>query len=172
MESHQQKSPFDKEQLHKEIDLIQAVITRMAQNSFQVKTWLIGVLSALIVFEKDAIFAQAGADKLLAIQMNLFLFLPIICFWYLDAFFLSTEKLYRELYKWVVKHRPKTSAYQYDLNTFKRSYTDPEGNKHEENLLKPANNVWNVMISKTLWPFYLMPLLFVGGLLFYNFYRP
>lgn len=171
MESKQQLHLSDKDQLHKEIDLIQAIIIRMAQNSFQVKTWLIGILSALIAFEKDAIFAQAGANKALAIQMNLFLFLPIFCFWYLDAFFLSTEKLYRELYKWVVKYRPLTSIYQYDLNTFKRIYIDSEGNKHEEYMLKPGNSVWNVMISKTLWPFYLMPLLFVGGLLFYNFFR-
>ena len=98
--------------------------------------------------------------------MNLFLFLPIMCFWYLDAFFLSTEKLYLELYKWVVTHRPFTLEYLYDLNTFVREY---EG--VEENLIKEKNSLWNSMISKTLWPFYVLPLFFVLGLLFFNFFR-
>jgi hypothetical protein len=159
--------PLDKEIIHKELDLIQAIVTRMAANSFQVKAWLIGILSALIAFEKDAIFAVGDGDKALSIKMNLFLFLPIFCFWYLDAFFLSTEKLYREVYKWVVRYRSHTDAYLYDLNTFNRKVGE-----EEVNLLKPGNTTWDVMWSKTLLPFYLMPLIFVGGLLFYNFFRP
>ena len=151
---------------HKELDLIQDVIKRMAQNSFQVKAWLIGILSALVVLESKSIFAQAGSDKVFSIEMNLFLLLPILCFWYLDAFFLSTEKLYRELYKWVVKHRPDTTAYQYDLNTFTREVGDKK-----ENLLKPQNDVWHMMRSKTLLPFYLVPLFFVLGVIFFNTWR-
>lgn len=152
---------------HKELDLIQDVIKRMAQNSFQVKAWLIGILSALVVLESKSIFAQAGSDKIFAIKMNLFLLLPILCFWYLDAFFLSTEKLYRELYKWVVKHRPVTADYLYDLNTFTRKIDDGE----EENLNLPKNNVWCMMVSKTLLPFYLVPLFFVVGVILFNLWR-
>lgn len=152
--------------LHKELDLIQDIIKRMAQNSFQVKAWLIGILSALVVLESKAIFAQADHDNTFSIEMNLFLFLPILCFWYLDAFFLSTERLYRELYKWVVKNRPHTEAYQYDLNTFTR--TVGEETTH---MLKHQNSLWELMISKTLLPFYAVPMLFVVGLIFYNFWR-
>lgn len=159
--------PLDKAVIHKELDLIQAIVSRMAAHSFQVKAWLIGILSALVAFKNDAIFAKAGADNLMSMEMNLFLFLPVLCFWYLDAFFLSTERLYRELYKWVVKYRPVTEAYLYDLNTFKRKVGDEE----EVNMLKPDNSIRNIMFSKTLLPFYAMPLLFVLGLLFYNFYR-
>jgi hypothetical protein len=156
----------DKDIIHKELDLIQAVVTRMASNSFQVKAWLIGILSALIAFEKDAIFAQSGDAKLLSIQMNLFLFMPILCFWYLDAFFLSTERLFRELYKWVVKYRPLSDAYLYDLNTFKRTVDGKE-----EDLIKAGNGITDMMLSKTLLPFYLMPMAFVGALLIYNIFR-
>jgi hypothetical protein len=152
--------------LHKELDLIQAVIVRMAQNSFQVKAWLIGILSALVAFKNDTIFSQAGQDKAFSIELNLFLLLPIFCFWYLDAFFLSTEKLYRELYKWVIKYRPQTDAYRYDLNTFTRIV----GNE-EVKMLKPENGVGPMMRSKTLLPFYLVPVCFVLGVLFYNFFR-
>lgn len=162
-----EKQPLpDREQIHKELDLIQAIVSRMAANSFQVKAWLIGILSALIAFEKDAIFAEAGDDKWLAVKMNLFLLLPILCFWYLDAFFLSTERLYREVYKWVVKYRSETSSYLYDLNTFRRKVGEKD-----EMLLKPGNSVWDMMFSKTLLPFYLVPFVFVAGLLFYNLYR-
>jgi hypothetical protein len=145
----------------------QSIVSRMAANTFQVKTWLIGILSALVVVESKSIFAQAGSDNTMSVEMNLFLFLPILCFWYLDAFFLSTEKLYRELYKWVVQNRPVTDKYLYDLNTFKRKV----GEGPEENLIKPGNSIGDMMVSKTLLPFYLMPMIFVLGLLFYNFYR-
>lgn len=154
---------MDKETIHKELDLIQDIIKRMAHNSFQVKTWLMAVLAALIAFKNEEIFASGGGDKAMAVWMNLFLLLPIFCFWYLDAFFLSTERLYRELYKWVVTYRSKTSDYLYDLNTFRRTVDGKE-----ENLVKKGNDVWSIMWSKTLLPFYLVPLFFVIGLLFYN----
>lgn len=154
---------MDKETIHKELDLIQDIIKRMAHNSFQVKTWLMAVLAALIAFKNEEIFAGGGGDKTMAVWMNLFLLLPIFCFWYLDAFFLSTERLYRELYKWVITYRPETSDYLYDLNTFQRTV----GGK-EENLVKKGNDVWSIIWSKTLLPFYLVPLFFVIGLLCYN----
>lgn len=160
------KMDLDTEVIHKELDLIQDVIKRMATNSFQVKAWLIGILSALVVIESKSIFAQAGSNNLFSLEMNLFLFLPILCFWYLDAFFLSTEKLYRELYKWVVNNRPKTKLYLYDLNTFERKVDGVT-----ENLLQKKNNVWHMMVSQTIWIFYAIPLAFVSGLLFYNHFR-
>jgi hypothetical protein len=166
MAIEQTRVNLDKDIIHKELDLIQDIVKRMAANSFQVKAWLIGILSALVVIESKSIFAQAGSDHAFSIQMNIFLLLPIWCFWYLDAFFLSTEKLYRELYKWVVKHRPNTIAYLYDLNTFKR-----EVDGKEENLINPKNGIRSMMFSKTLLPFYLVPTLFVLGIMFYNLYR-
>jgi hypothetical protein len=44
---------MEKEIIHKELDLIQDVIKRMASNSFEVKKWLIGILSAIVVFSRD-----------------------------------------------------------------------------------------------------------------------
>ncbi|MFM9946990.1 MAG: hypothetical protein ACKV1O_03555 [Saprospiraceae bacterium] len=63
-------------------------------------------------------------------------------------------------------NRPHTDAYLYDLNTFNRKV-----NGAEECLILPKNNIWKVAFSKTLWPFYLVPMVFVGGLLFYNLFR-
>jgi hypothetical protein len=50
------KSTDNHDNLHKELDLIQDIVKRMAQNSFQVKAWLIGILSALVVLESKALF--------------------------------------------------------------------------------------------------------------------
>ena len=41
------------EQINKEIDLIQEVIKRMASNSFEVKKWLVGLLTIILVFKHD-----------------------------------------------------------------------------------------------------------------------
>ena len=72
------------EEIHKEIDLIQSCITRMAQNSFMIKGWLISIYAVILA--------------LLPEKVNLFLLCIIliainITFWYLDGFFLRTEKI-------------------------------------------------------------------------------
>ncbi len=141
---------LDKEIIHKELDLIQDVIKRKSANSFEVKKWLIGILTALLVFKHDEFLGGTS-------QLGLILLVPVVCFWYLDAFFLSSEKLYREMYKWVVNNRPNTEKYLYDLNTTNR--TDASG--AVTNLLQPANSIWANMISKTIWPFYAVPILFI-----------
>ena len=141
---------MEKEIIHKELDLIQDVIKRMASNSFEVKKWLIGILSAIVVFSRDELL---GGN----IQLIGLLLVPILCFWYLDAFFLSTEKLYREMYKWVIKNRRQTDLYLYDLNMMSREF--PVG--HFEHFIIPKNNVWHVMFSKTLLPFYVVPIVFI-----------
>ncbi len=154
--------------LHKELDLIQGVITRMAQNSFQVKTWFLGGISAIAAFGNDSLVASAASDQRIAIILTIFLIIIVFTFWYLDSFFLSTERLYRELYKWVTKNRPHVTKYLYNLNTFKREDYDEKGNLSEVNLIKPNNSIGKVMRSKTLWLLYLPTTLFAFGLLIYN----
>ena len=141
---------MEKENIHKELDLIQDVIKRMANNSFEVKKWLIGILTAILVFKHEELLG--GNTELIWL-----LLIPVLSFWYLDAFFLSTEKLYREMYKWTIKYRNQTDKYLYDLNTMKREF--PEGNT--ENLDKKGNSICNVMFSKTLIPFYIIPVIFI-----------
>ena len=141
---------MEKEVIHKELDLIQDVIKRMASNSFEVKKWLIGILSAIVVFSREELL---GGN----IQLIGLLLVPVLCFWYLDAFFLSTEKLYREMYKWVIEYRPQTDKYLYDLNTMTRKCL----NGNDVDFIIKKNNVWYVMFSKTLLPFYAVPVVFI-----------
>lgn len=82
--------------LMKEIDLVQNCISRMAQYSFIVKGWTISMVAALL-----ALTPQKTNIKLLCIVC----FVLTGCFWYLDATFLKTEKLYRRKYKWIITNR-------------------------------------------------------------------
>lgn len=67
--------------LHKEIDLIQAAVNRMANNSFLLKGWLVSLVAVILALSKDTIAATELS------YFNLILLLPVIAFWYLDAFF-------------------------------------------------------------------------------------
>jgi len=125
---------MDKEILHKEIDLIQGVINRMANNSFLLKGWLISLIAVVLALSKDS---------LLSCHSNLTLFIlcfPIIIFWYLDAFFLHREKCYRELYDWVIKNRMTSNENLYSLDF----------RPHKKNV----KSIFRIMFSQTLFPFY------------------
>lgn len=69
------------------LQLIQSIINRMASNGFLLKGWCITLLTALIALSIDK------HPKILVVSI-----LPILGFWYLDAFFLKTERAYRSLY--------------------------------------------------------------------------
>ncbi len=155
---------MDKEEkLHKEIDLVQDVIKRMADNSFKVKAWAIAIVGGVLALAQEIIFPakDASMNEPAAIGLSIFLVLVVLMFWYLDGFFLKTEKLYRNLYSWILKYRGTTDVYLYDLSTFDRTVGEVE-TKIE------APSICSVMFSKTLWPFYVIPFMFVVALLVYN----
>ena len=88
--------------LEKEIDLIQACINRMAKNSFVVKGWAITLASVIL-----ALLPKNIDIKIL----SLIVLVSTLCFWYIDAFFLKTEKLYRWKYEWVIANRHKNEDF-------------------------------------------------------------
>ena len=70
------------------LQMIQAVITRLSQNSFMIKGWAVTLVAAL--------FALGATDT-----NELFIYLayfPSFMFWSLDAYHLRQERLYRKLY--------------------------------------------------------------------------
>lgn len=70
------------------LQMIQAVITRMAGNSFLIKGWSVTLVAAL--------FALAAAKtNQLFVYLSYF---PALMFWALDAYFLRQELLFRKLY--------------------------------------------------------------------------
>lgn len=75
----------------KHLELIQAVINRLANNSFLVKGWCVTLVAAVLgLLSKDT-------NKRLVIIV----YFLIVMFWILDAYFLYQEKLFRNLYNQV-----------------------------------------------------------------------
>jgi len=93
----------DKEYILKEVSLIQDIIKRMASNSFMIKAWTVTlvVVTLLLKGDNDKIFVA---------------FIPLLVFWFLDAYYLWQERIYRELYKWVIANRQNTDEKLLDMN--------------------------------------------------------
>jgi hypothetical protein len=128
------------ESLHKEIDLIQEVIKRMANNSFLIKGWYVTLLSAILVINKDQL--QAIYDVPFIIML-----VPVFLFWYLDAYYLRQEIVFRKLYQWVIQERRNGNQdHLFDLNAPGRFGSS-------------SKRLVVVMFSPSLLIFYFIPLL-------------
>lgn len=135
------------EEQHKEIDLIQSCITRMANNSFMIKGWLITIYAVVLALLPEKINIVLLCVTLLTITW---------AFWYLDGFFLRTEKVYRKIYDWVLKERPNHNReLLYQLNPIKF-----------DGKTENTESIAKVMWSKTLRYFYGIPFAVVLLLLF------
>lgn len=77
----------------KHLEMIEAIIERMAKNSLQLKEWTMALVVLIVT-----ISTQSGNKDFI-----LFGFVPIIGFWNLDSFYLQQERKYKELYKIVAK---------------------------------------------------------------------
>ena len=84
----------------KHLELIQEVITRMNQNSFQLKGWMITIVSALLAL-------YAGSGNVLYIWAAL---VPTVLFWMLDAYYLQQERKFRGVYNEDVYKRQGCTA--------------------------------------------------------------
>jgi hypothetical protein len=133
--------------LHKEIDLIQGCINRMANNSFLLKGWTISLIAVVLALAKEKIDFSL---------LSLILLIPLLAFWYLDTFFLRTEKMYRKMYEWVISNRMNSDDRMYELNP----------RKYESNV----ESTFKVFISKTLLAFYGIPTLILIIIFIYNFF--
>jgi hypothetical protein len=93
-----------KECMLREMDMTQDIIRRMASNSFLLKGWAVTLVVGIMLLQ--------GPHKY---QVSLAL-VPLVAFWYLDAYFLRQERLYRKLYAWVIGHRLTTEEHLFDMD--------------------------------------------------------
>lgn len=93
-------SEFDQTRIA-HLTMIQGVITRMAGNSFALKTLAVTLTTGVI--------ALIGAIKNPSPGYTLAALLPISIFWWLDARYLQLERLYRCLYDDVRQGNAKDS---------------------------------------------------------------
>ena len=119
----------------KHLEMIEGVIERMGNNSFQLKGWAV-TLVALV----GALSSQ-GSDK----RFFLLAFIPLFAFWFLDAFYLQLERKYKILYKNVSEKTEDTIDFNMDTRNIVCTGKDAE-----------RICFCKCLFSKTEWSFYLI----------------
>lgn len=113
--------------LFKEVDIIEDIVRRMAYNSFLIKGWTITLVVITLLLK--------------GIPIQTFIaFIPLLTFWFLDAYYLQQERLYRRLYVWVCVNRMNTSDHLLSMNAYR--FATEEKSKFQ------------IMFSISLLPFY------------------
>ena len=98
---------------HKELDLIQGCIARMAHDGFVVKGWAILLLSSA--------FALLG-QKMLNWAYCVVVCVSLFALWIMNTYFLWNERKYRILYSWVIRERKAgNDILLYELDTSKNN---------------------------------------------------
>ena len=105
--------------------MIQGIIDRMGRNSFSLKEWSIGIMIA--------IFAFAGKNTHKAVIITL---IPLIVFWFLDAYYLMLERKFRALYDDV--RLKDESSIDFNMNDIKKY------------------SFLSILSSKSIMPFYVV----------------
>ena len=138
---------MNKEERISHLNMIQQIISRMGNNSFQLKGWSVGIMIA--------IYAFAGNDCHKAVVVTL---IPLIVFWFLDSYYLMLERKYRYLYDYVRKEEKKNFAFSMDFG-------DALINLNETK----KYCFFNALTSKTVLPFYIVCIATTLLIYFINF---
>lgn len=122
------------------LTMIQAIVTRMAGNSTQMKTWTVSLVTAIFAFsglsnDPHWLVAVGGC-------------IPVIAFWFMDARYLHLEKCYRALHEAIVAGK---EIVPFDLDY--RPYA------------KSVDSVWKIAWSWSVRYFYGSLLILVVALL-------
>ena len=114
----------------KHLELIQGVINRMSGSLFYLKGWTVTLIAAI-----SAISQKDASQDYFYIA-----FFPVIIFWIMDGYFLSQERMFRDLYEDVAKIKNDDDiTFSMDIREYK----------------KLAKNTWTgAMFSRTLYIFY------------------
>lgn len=112
------------------LTFVQGVINRMAANSFLVKGWTIALVAALLAI---------GPDKL-TFSYLIIVLVPVLLFWWLDAFYLQQETLYRKLYEVVASKEDQNIDFDMRVEGFRSQ----------------IKSFKKIAISKSVLPFYIV----------------
>ena len=114
--------------------MIQGIIDRMGRNSFSLKEWSIGIMIA--------IFAFAGKNTHKAVIITL---IPLIVFWFLDAYYLMLERKFRALYDDVRLKDESSIDFNMNFNIIKLNMNDIK-----------KYSFLSILSSKSIMPFYVV----------------
>ena len=115
----------------KHLEFIQDIITRMNSNSFQIKNFAIIITAALL-----GIYASEVKIEFIYVA-----FIPVVLFWFLDAYYLQQERKFRGLYDDAVKDM----SYLFDMSIAKYK--------------RKKFCFWNSFFSRTIFFLYLSMIL-------------
>lgn len=113
----------------KHLEFIQNVINRMGANSFRLKGWAVVLVSALMI-----LVAREDSGEVAGVGL-----VPVVVFWWLDAYFLHQERLFRALYDRVRMLKAEQIDFAMDTKSLKG----------------PKLSFTSTLFSKTLLVFYL-----------------
>jgi hypothetical protein len=122
------KSKATAEDTRKHLEFIQAIISRLAGNSFLIKGWSVTVTGLILGF------AVKEANPGIALVS----LLSALTFWGLDGYYLLREQQYRSLYGKVITAPGEVPLFSLDYRIGPKQKT-----------------WWQVMWSVTIWPIYL-----------------
>ena len=123
---------FEPERI-RHLELLQAVISRLANEAALIRGWALTVSAAFFGFA-----ARSLSWRIAAVGM-----LPVVAFWGLNTYYLRAERRYRSLYDRVRSHDASVEPFSMDASDEK------------------VGSTWEVARSSTLLPFY--GLIFVVG---------
>ncbi len=108
MDNH---NPTDREKerakiLIEELKILQGVINRMAQNSLECKKWTLALAVGVLSLKIEAISHLYGLCVLGVL---------LACFYLLDAYYLTQERLFREQYQWLIGNRLQTDERLFEV---------------------------------------------------------
>jgi hypothetical protein len=115
------------------LTILQGVVSRMAGNSANCKTWCVSIVSAILV-----LIADKGKPDYAFIAL-----IPVVLFCLLDAYYLAQERVFRDIY-----------------NDFVTKLVNGNANVTDLFLLKPmkgfraVGSMCTAIISFAVYPFY------------------
>jgi len=118
------------ENKRKHLEFIQGVINRMAGNLFFLRGWTITLITALLAL----VVKGTNPDYIFVI------YYLVLIFWILDGYFLSQERLFRDLYNHVKTLDEKDIDFSMNTKKYKKD---------------KKNSLMCAMFSPTLLAFYL-----------------
>lgn len=92
----------------KHLELIQNIVDRLSDHSFQLKRWTVIVAAAILSLE-----SKHPEQKTIFIS-----FIPVVIFWVLDAIYLYKERMFRSLYDHVRKLPENEVDFNMDTDKF------------------------------------------------------
>ena len=134
-QSQPQKVTFESDAVQNYLNILQGIITRMASNSSNCKTWCISLVSAILV-----VIADNNKPNYAWISL-----IPILLFFLLDSYYLGQERSFRVIYNDFVKEIHSSGEITIDkLFVIKPSRG-----------IKTVNSLFSSSLSFSIYPFYL-----------------